>query len=68
VIRSVIKVLQLKTKLKNKETTRLMTKPQRYHYRSSKTKFSIARELSYTGRIQSPIFDHIVKSTTVKIV
>jgi len=35
---------------------------------SSKTEFSIAKELSYTGRIQSPISDHIVKSTTVRIV
>ena len=30
--------------------------------------FSITRELSYIGRIQSLISDHIVKSTTVRIV
>jgi len=33
-----------------------------------KIEFSIARESSYTGRIQSFISDHIVKSTTVRIV
>jgi len=36
--------------------------------RSSKIEFSIARELSYIGRIQSLIYDHIVKSTTMRIV
>ena len=59
-----IKILQLKTesKQRNYRTSDLATET------TSKTNFGIARDSSYTRRIQSLISDHIVKSTTVRIV